>query len=94
MILIKWYRGPSAVGVVGTVELWRLNGTGNPKREQDEQIFPVPASTQSSIMVTVQDLFGAGLLQGRPPQTIFSFRLDDLRRVAQAAMARQSLVPL
>ncbi|KAJ5985693.1 hypothetical protein N7522_012889 [Penicillium canescens] len=92
VILIKWYK--RRAGVAGMIELWRLDVNGDPVREQDAAIFPVPSSPQPPLTVTRNMLFGNALLQGRPPLDIFSFSLDDLRTEARIAMAKQSLFPL
>lgn len=93
VIIIKWYRRKH--GVTGVVELWRLDVNGNPRKEQNTDIFPTPTGSQPPIiLLTRQDLFRQALLPGRSPSDIFTLSLDDLRAKARMALEKQSLTAL
>jgi len=93
VILIKWTKRTAGVG--GKVQVWRLDAAGVPRKDQEETIFPTPTATQSPLLLTRQEVFGAALLPERNPADLFPFSLDDLRaEAADALMTLQNLTPL
>ncbi|KAL1980205.1 hypothetical protein VTN96DRAFT_4471 [Rasamsonia emersonii] len=93
VILLQWSKGANN-RVKGVVEVYHRNAVGAEILLHHEDISPIPAlAAQLIIPITLGEIFGAGIFQGRNQNAVHQMSLANLRPLARERLLAMGLTP-